>query len=291
MAEKIVFLGADGVGKTALIERIRTRTCAYNTTSAPESDYLRTTEATFSHQIALPNNHRVNVALVDTTGERSQLGDEIRNMHMVFGDGFVVVFSVISRRSFEMAKELLKELCRIKITLQRRASIPLLLVGTFAGEKEDAREVSVEEARQLSTAHWQCDYRETSNRLLHDVKLMEGWMVNDVVARQKAGEKASLVSVCRKFWKKVSGSLNPAVTPNEPKAKRRYSVPNFAEVEADGACAVESSLPGCVRPRARTVSTMDVSARSFVPNSRHEAYVRAMTCTLNRSQWSMVQGL
>ena len=221
--EKIVCLGACGVGKTSLIERIRSGNSVRTTSTIDGQDgvstYIPTTESVWTHTIALPGGKSsATVELVDTTGAQTSLGDEIRNMHTVFGNAFIVVFSVNDRSSFVVAKEMLKKVIEVKKGLQRHEHVPLLLLGTFAGESEQEREVSALEGKKLAGSYWDCTYRETSNLFCDDLRLMDGWLLNEVVLRPtgKSKQRRRLASSLKAWVGKVHDMVNPASILRKP---------------------------------------------------------------------------
>ena len=219
--DKIVCLGACGVGKTSLIEKIRSGTPVKTSIDGQDgvSTYIPTTESVWTHTIALPDGKSVTtVELVDTTGAKTNLGDEIRNMHMVFGNAFIVVFSVNDHSSFVVAQKMLKKVTEIKKGLQRHEHVPLLLLGTFAGESEQEREVSALEGKKLAGSYWDCTYRETSNLFCDDLRLMDGWLLNEVVLRPtgKSKQRRRLASSLKAWVGKVHDMENPASILRKP---------------------------------------------------------------------------
>eukprot|EP00117_Sycon_ciliatum_P019085 scpid53051/ scgid17422/ len=130
---RIVFVGPERVGKTALISRIR----GY----AMPLRYLPTTvEDEYSHNMALLRNEPHPVVLVDTTGSITELGRQTRNESVVFADAIVLVFSMRDRDSFDTAMEMLRT---VEATRAGRPC-PVLVVGNQSDEADDNKELSMD---------------------------------------------------------------------------------------------------------------------------------------------------
>ena len=121
--KKIVLLGAPEVGKTAIVGRITQGFFPYS--------YEPTVEDMYRHDVALLGKTET-VEIVDTTGEIGPEGDNVRNMHAVFADAFIVVYSVKSRTSYDRARHFLDRISEIK---PNAAKIPVLVVANQAGRR------------------------------------------------------------------------------------------------------------------------------------------------------------
>lgn len=95
---KIVVLGDDGVGKTALIVRL--------VTGRFIGDYDPSLEAVYSYRIPL-TGYTEQLQLMDTAGQGAWRGEETQ---LQWADAVLVVFSVTSARSLEVAGDILKHL-------------------------------------------------------------------------------------------------------------------------------------------------------------------------------------
>jgi GTPase KRas protein len=83
----------------------------------------------------------------------------MRETYMRSGEGFLLVYSVTSRASFDELREFHKQILRVK----DRDTFPMILVANKCDLAAD-RSVSVEEGRALAR-DLQCRYVETSARL------------------------------------------------------------------------------------------------------------------------------
>jgi len=145
---KLVLLGQQGVGKTALMVRFFTRRFI------GEYD---ATESTYSRQIPIGTNSLF-VEVKDTAGE-NQLGK--RDDDILSSDAFILVYSITSRKSFEdMVK--LKHL----INSARNSSAVSIIIGN----KKDLhhfREVGSDEGR---------NFAEKNGCLFYEISVAEGYI-------------------------------------------------------------------------------------------------------------------
>lgn len=80
------------------------------------------------------------------------------------GDGFLLIFSLESRTSFQDLKQLQQQVLRVKDA----DSYPMLVVGNKS-DCEKQRQVSTAEGKELA-ALFDCRYIETSAKLRHNVE-------------------------------------------------------------------------------------------------------------------------
>uniref|UniRef100_A0A8C9T4X5 Ras-related and estrogen-regulated growth inhibitor n=1 Tax=Scleropages formosus TaxID=113540 RepID=A0A8C9T4X5_SCLFO len=115
-------------------------------------EYDPTLESTYRHQ-ANVDDEVVNMDILDTAGQEDTLQ---REGHVRWGDGFIVVYDITDRGSFEEVaplKGLLEEVKKPK-------HVTLVLVGNKA-DLEHARQVSTEEGERLA-AEMACAFYECS---------------------------------------------------------------------------------------------------------------------------------
>ncbi|KAJ8249681.1 hypothetical protein COCON_G00228970 [Conger conger] len=140
---KLAVFGRAGVGKSALVVRFLTKRFIW--------EYDPTLESTYRHQANI-DDELVTMEILDTAGQEDVLQ---REGHMRWADGFVLVYDITDRGSFQDVaplKSLVEEAKKPK-------SAPLVLVGNKA-DLEHARQVSTEEgerlAAELSCAFYEC---------------------------------------------------------------------------------------------------------------------------------------
>ncbi|XP_064460437.1 ras-related protein Rap-1b-like [Ornithodoros turicata] len=144
---KLVVLGAGGVGKTSLIVQFLEGFFSFT--------YKPTVEDCYRHTVQTPDGLFHTVEILDTAG--SHHFPAMRELSIRSGRGFVLVFSVDSLQSFHEAVQLWHLIVKI-----RGEHVPIVLVGN----KSDLiakRQVSQDMAIKLAQdSMHSCQYLETS---------------------------------------------------------------------------------------------------------------------------------
>ncbi|GBB91070.1 hypothetical protein RclHR1_18190005 [Rhizophagus clarus] len=130
MLYKLVLLGADGVGKT----------------------YDPTIEDSYRKQVVVDDQPCV-LEVLPIKGEYSTLRDQwIRD-----GEGFLLVYSISERSTFERIEHFRDQIARVKGTVD---NVPIILVGNKC-DKVTEREVSREEGMNMAR-RFNCEFIESS---------------------------------------------------------------------------------------------------------------------------------
>lgn len=143
----VVVLGAGGVGKSCL-------TAQFVHNEWIES-YDPTIEDSYRTQRSV-DGRQVMLEILDTAGTEQFVA--MRDLYMKTGQGFLLVFSIASRTSFEELETLRDDIIRIKDD----EDIPIVIVGNKA-DLEDQRAVDRAKAFSLSQ-RWSAPYYEASAR-------------------------------------------------------------------------------------------------------------------------------
>ncbi|KAL2128888.1 hypothetical protein VTI74DRAFT_8509 [Chaetomium olivicolor] len=143
----VVVLGAGGVGKSCL-------TAQFVHNEWIES-YDPTIEDSYRTQVSV-DGRQVMLEILDTAGTEQFVA--MRDLYMKTGQGFLLVFSIASKASFEELETLRDDIIRIKDD----EDIPLVIVGNKA-DLEDQRAVDRAKAFSLSQ-RWNAPYYEASAR-------------------------------------------------------------------------------------------------------------------------------
>ncbi|CAM1298927.1 DIRAS1 (predicted) [Pycnogonum litorale] len=145
---KVVVLGAGGVGKTSLVVQFME--------GFFEFTYKPTVEDYYRHIVQMPDGIFHTVEIIDTAG--SHHFPAMRELSIRSGKAFVLVFSVDKRQTYNEAIELWKLIQNIRGT-----DVPVILVGNKA-DLNDVREVPVELPNSAVAEIQNATYIETSAR-------------------------------------------------------------------------------------------------------------------------------
>eukprot|EP01098_Paradermamoeba_levis_P007392 TRINITY_DN304_c0_g1_i1.p1 TRINITY_DN304_c0_g1~~TRINITY_DN304_c0_g1_i1.p1 ORF type:complete len:200 (-),score=54.33 TRINITY_DN304_c0_g1_i1:499-1098(-) len=142
---KLVLVGIGGVGKSAL-------TISYvSNVWVPEYD--PTIEDSHRKQVCIDDVVTM-LDILDTAGQEEY--SSMQDQWFRSGQGFIVVFSLISKKSFMEVTNLVEKILRIK----DKKSVPMVLAANKCDLVKD-REVTQEEGQNLAKK-WTCPYYETS---------------------------------------------------------------------------------------------------------------------------------
>jgi len=132
---RITVVGAGAVGKSALTVRFIQGNFV--------EKYDPTIEDSYRKQVEIDGTACV-LDIMDTAGQEEY--SALRDQYMKTGEGFVLVYSVTSKQSFDFTQKLRTSILRMKAETQ---DFPIVLVGN----KKDLtaeRQVSPEEGKQLA---------------------------------------------------------------------------------------------------------------------------------------------
>ncbi|EJD55481.1 ras protein [Auricularia subglabra TFB-10046 SS5] len=147
---RIAVLGDGGVGKTALAVQF-TMNCSLT--------YDPTIEDAYRKQL-LVDNKMCFVEVIDTAGQEEY--STLRDQWVREGQGFILVYSIASRSTFDRLETFRQNMLRIK-----RGRPIFMLVGNKA-DKGYEREVSKEEGASLARS-FGCEFLETSAKTAQNV--------------------------------------------------------------------------------------------------------------------------
>lgn len=150
---KIAVLGLEGVGKSALSVRFLTKRFIGEYDQSIESKYKYT---------AVIDGESVTIEVLDTISDNDDCGG--RDDVLKWADGYMLVYTVVSRKSFDALMKIRKKIDEMK----KGASVPIIVVGNKC-DLAHMRQVTREEGQQLASA-FGCPFVETSaSEDLHDV--------------------------------------------------------------------------------------------------------------------------
>lgn len=169
---RVAVLGDGGVGKTALAVQF-TLNCFVET-------YDPTIEDAYRKQMVV-DNHMCFVEVIDTAGQEEYVA--LRDQWIREGQGFLLVYSVASRVTFERLDIVRQSILRVK-----RPKPVFIVVGNKCDRSQD-REVTREEGMAMAR-HFGCDFLETSAKTAVNVDRLFASLVRKLrESRQENGEQ------------------------------------------------------------------------------------------------------
>lgn len=142
---KICVLGDGGVGKTALTIQL----CSNHFVE----EYDPTIEDSYRKQVVIDDESCL-LEILDTAGQEEFTA--LRDQWIRDCEGFVIIFSITSRSSFEQVSTFKEQVMRVKDADR----LPMMLVGNKC-DLEEKREVSTQEGQDLGK-QFGAQFKETS---------------------------------------------------------------------------------------------------------------------------------
>ncbi|KAI0048003.1 ras protein [Auriscalpium vulgare] len=186
---RIAVLGDGGVGKTALAVQF-TLNCFVET-------YDPTIEDAYRKQLVV-DNRLCFVEVIDTAGQEEYA--TLRDQWVREGQGFILVYSIASRATFDRLEVFRMSMLRVK-----RQKPIFMLVGNKA-DKQLEREVTREEGVQLARV-FGCEFLETSAKTAQNVERLF----------------TSLVRSLRQTKQREQGATAPS-RPQKPEGTKRKCI-------------------------------------------------------------------
>ncbi|CAI8491934.1 unnamed protein product [Hanseniaspora opuntiae] len=132
---KLVVVGGGGVGKSALTIQL--------TQNNFVDEYDPTIEDSYRKQCVI-DSEVVILDILDTAGQEEY--SAMREQYMRTGEGFLLVYSVNSKNSFEELMVYYQQILRVKDS----DYVPVFLVGNKADLSDDEREVTFEDGAKMA---------------------------------------------------------------------------------------------------------------------------------------------
>lgn len=286
---RVVFLGPCEVGKSALIARLRADVFLH--------DYEPTVCESLPYFMRLRSTLAETVQLVDVTGAPGKEYAAIRAEALDEGYGFVVVFSVKQRASFERVADVLEELAQRKTWPKGELGRRTILVGNQAGEEgwladpdvdEDLvgeeeilkvsapREVTKEEARRLAEQHGITEYVETSALTtdgVDSIPLRLGALFGAYAAEQ---EKSASLPRNQSLSQRMKSFLTKPMSIFEENGKEGKKSPTLSPTTFDRSSTTTSTaIDDCQIVRRRRSS--DAGEAEVRPRPRSAVAIHAPT--------------
>ncbi|KAF7330121.1 putative Ras protein [Mycena sanguinolenta] len=160
----VILLGDGGVGKTALATQF-TLNCYVEVTLS--ESHCRTYDPTIQEgfrKYFVVDNRVCFLRVIDTAGQEEYAN--LRNLWIREGQGFILVYSITSRDTFDRLRVFRQALRRN----HRREEEPIMVLVGSKSDRSQEREVSIEEGAALAQ-NLGCEFFETSARTAKNVNL------------------------------------------------------------------------------------------------------------------------
>merc|ERR1712226_891914 len=143
---KLVVVGGGGVGKSALtIQLIQNHFI---------EEYDPTIEDSYRKQVTIDGDPCL-LDILDTAGQEEY--SAMRDQYMRTGQGFLAVYSIVSRSSFDEIASFREQILRVK----DKDVVPLVIVGNKVDLDAEGRQVTTMEGRELAKS-FSVPFMETS---------------------------------------------------------------------------------------------------------------------------------
>lgn len=174
---KVIMVGSGGVGKSAL-------TLQFMYDEFVE-DYEPTKADSYRKNIVL-GGKECQIDILDTAGQEDYAA--IRDNYFRSGEGFLCVFSITERESFEATQEFRDQILRVKNADSTTDNIPFILVGNKS-DLDSRRQVPYAEANDMAS-RWRVPYIETSAKTRDRVDAVF-YQLMDSIQKKKEEESIS----------------------------------------------------------------------------------------------------
>lgn len=182
--EELVVVGSGGVGKSCLTVRFLKDEFT--------SDYDPTIEENYRKNIVVDNSS-CTVNIIDTAGQHEYTA--LRDQHLKDGKGFLLVFAMNDRSTFEEIKQLRDQIVKVKDTKR----VPLVLCGNKCDIPENQIDVDDENVNSYATP-LKIPYLKTSAK--ENINVTEAFHTLVRECRKLSSKEPSKASAAKKSEKK-----------------------------------------------------------------------------------------
>ena len=173
----IVMLGTGSVGKSAITIQYVSHYFSYV--------YNPTIEDSFRSTIEI-DNEVYPISILDTAGQEEY--SSLRDSYIRSGNGFVLVYSIVSKASFLEANGIREEIYRV-LDKDPSEHIPIVLVGNKS-DLEYQRQVSKEEVAELAQI-WGIPFIECSAKEKININQIYETIMRDIIKTEKLAKGES----------------------------------------------------------------------------------------------------
>ena len=164
---KITIFGSGGVGKSAITIQF-IQNCFINF-------YDPTIEDGYKKQIILDGNTFL-LNILDTSGQEEYIS--LRDQYILVSDGFLLVYSITNRESFEEIEKFKQKICIIK----NNENIPLILCGNKS-DLSYMRTVNIMEGNDMARK-FKCPFFECSAKIRYNIDEIWRTIVREIIEKR-----------------------------------------------------------------------------------------------------------
>ena len=160
--------------------------------------------------MCLKKGDEVQIDILDTAGQEDY--PVVRDGYIKHGDGFLLVFDLTNRKTFDSVKSFRDNILRVKEDVRH---LPMILVGNKC-DLTSSRKVDSEEALEMAT-QWKMPYMEVSAKTRENVdkSFSEIFLkIKDLVEMRKAKQNVAPAS-------KLTGEEERAVREDSKKKRKK----------------------------------------------------------------------
>ncbi|KTW27121.1 Ras-like protein [Pneumocystis jirovecii RU7] len=184
---KIVVVGGGGVGKSALtIQLIQSHFV---------DEYDPTIEDSYRKQCVIDDEIAL-LDILDTAGQEEY--SAMREQYMRTGEGFLLVYSICNRNSFEEIITFQQQILRVK----DKDNFPMIIVANKC-DLENERHVSQYEGRELAK-YFRCRFIETSAKQGINVEEAFYTLVREIRKYNKDNSSKKASNISRRYQMDIS---------------------------------------------------------------------------------------
>ncbi|EKE39725.1 hypothetical protein ENUP19_0010G0042 [Entamoeba nuttalli] len=175
---KIVLLGSGSVGKSAIATRYVKNTFI--------GRYDPTIEETFSKTIEIDGT-TVQLEIYDTAG--TEQFRTLQDLYMKEGDGFILVFSLVSVATFNDLSSIYGHINEVKNSMEKKF-VPIVIAGNKCDL--DNRTVTTEQAQEFADNNG-CHFMETSAKTQKNINEMFEYLTRQLIEHLPAKKQKCLI--------------------------------------------------------------------------------------------------
>jgi len=180
---KLVIVGGGGVGKSALtIQLIQNHFI---------DEYDPTIEDSYRKQVTIDDETCL-LDILDTAGQEEY--SAMRDQYMRTGQGFILVYAITSRSSFDEIASFRDQILRVK----DKDKVPMVLVGNKC-DLETERQVTTGEGADLAKT-FGCPFNESSAKTRINVEETFYELVREIRKEQQGGDNAPRKDRKKTWW-------------------------------------------------------------------------------------------